>query len=269
MQQRSTDRPIPACAGKPRRCARTASSREADPRVCGEAYSVKGRNVADPGRSPRVRGSRGEHPPFANSARPIPACAGKPARRRGEIVTNRADPRVCGEASSAMMSRMCRVGRSPRVRGSLYIVGGPRGQSGPIPACAGKPWPVSSKIGSPWADPRVCGEADAVGDARAVVAGRSPRVRGSQRVAEALAVAVGPIPACAGKPRGCTGSGPRSPADPRVCGEALLSPSRIDLSPGRSPRVRGSRVARPKGLGRQGPIPACAGKPGSMRGRAA
>ena len=93
------------------------------------------------------------------------------------------------------------------------------------------------------------------------VEGLSPRVRGSLKKAPFLRPWLGPIPACAGEPRGWGCQSFLTRAYPRVCGGADAEALRKRVSEGLSPRVRGSlkRLAYQHGM--VGPIPACAGEP--------
>ena len=89
----------------------------------------------------------------------------------------------------------------------------------------------------------------------------SPRVRRNQALDFRGYRSVRPIPACAGEPgrRRCTRFGVL--AYPRVCGGTSVRGSHPLAAAGLSPRVRGNhRVVRP-GVGKGGPIPACAGEP--------
>ena len=88
---------IPACAGKPRRPARTRRSSPVHPRVCGETLASQTASQPLQGPSPRVRGNRIDvesGPPLFGS---IPACAGKPTALSQCDMSNRVHPRVCGE----------------------------------------------------------------------------------------------------------------------------------------------------------------------------
>ena len=72
--------------------------------------------------------------------------------------------------------------------------------------------------------------------------GLSPRVRGSLGPDVKGRVPLGPIPACAGQPRGCWLMTCRSWAYPRVCGAAFGVDIVLATQKGLSPRVRGSRA---------------------------
>ena len=130
---------IPACAGKPQTFRVRVGRVRVYPRVCGEAVPNGVSMTLRPGLSPRVRGSRVCGRRRLPWRRSIPACAGKPCRRRRANQGNRVYPRVCGEAPDRDVSQRRREGLSPRVRGSPPIGTVSTGTIGSIPACAGKP----------------------------------------------------------------------------------------------------------------------------------
>ena len=162
----------------------------------------------------------------------------------------------------------CRLGPSPRVRGSPAAQRDPHAATGSIPAGAGKPLLGWGRRDDPWVHPRGCGEAHWFTSSWAWSRGPSPRVRGSHRRLLLRDLPRGSIPAGAGKPRR-TGTAPRcSRVHPRGCGEARGWPAGRDTSRGPSPRVRGSQQRpAPPGHG-PGSIPAGAGKPGAVELRA-
>ena len=92
-------------------------------------------------------------------------------------------------------------GLSPRVRGSLYIVGEDNRANRSIPACAGEPGPKRSHHVNNRVYPRVCGGAEVYGADSLNNLGLSPRVRGSRVQNVAITSTTGSIPACAGEPR--------------------------------------------------------------------
>ena len=71
----------------------------------------------------------------------------------------------------------------------------------------------------------------------------------------------GPIPACAGQPRGGRGGISLKRAYPRVCGATFFGLLSSFFRLGLSPRVRGNQVITNLPLNLDGPIPACAGQP--------
>ena len=233
-------RSIPACAGKPRPCECSASSAQVHPRVCGEACRRPTRAWSPQGPSPRVRGSLPRELRRPRHRGSIPACAGKPLRTRRYGRRSGVHPRVCGEARNARTPSATSIGPSPRVRGSPQTNLGLNDACGSIPACAGKPIDTSRGATTPGVHPRVCGEAGTTGSAVSRVPGPSPRVRGSPGEAHRGAIGYGSIPACAGKPVFLSLSDAQKKVHPRVCGEAMRNQVCGALSPGPSPRVRGS-----------------------------
>ena len=216
---------IPACAGKPGR--QTLGDRErrrltVHPRVCGEARADRagfagGRRGVHPrvcgeafpsppplapgrGPSPRVRGSRMQPDPQGRAPRSIPACAGKPEARPHPDCFQWVHPRVCGEAADSEIHGGVFEGPSPRVRGSPTAAVNPPDPAGSIPACAGKPRLEAGAGVVHQVHPRVCGEALCRDVPKPPAPGPSPRVRGSLMKTYHVAVRMGSIPACAGKP---------------------------------------------------------------------
>ena len=136
---RARGRSIPACAGEPRRYARTDRQGRVYPRVCGGTAVSRLSAAACSGLSPRVRGNRGFVGSSGAEAGSIPACAGEPSilapLPRGAGVY----PRVCGGTSLGMFYFQIREGLSPRVRGNRQPARPRTISVGSIPACAGEP----------------------------------------------------------------------------------------------------------------------------------
>ncbi len=239
---------IPACAGQPSAGSRVDQIDKVDPRVCGAAQRDGLSAHRAEGRSPRVRGSPCASRRARRSRGSIPACAGQPSRPGRDRDRPRVDPRVCGAADGRTRVDRAKLGRSPRVRGSLAPEKKKIAGLGSIPACAGQPKCRRHASWWIWVDPRVCGAAQPGRRRAAAPTGRSPRVRGSPERLLARLTAMGSIPACAGQPCASSTSAARTRVDPRVCGAAGREPTVIVTSGGRSPRVRGSRQ-RHAGLG--------------------
>ena len=178
---------------------------------------------------------------------------------RATASTSAVHPRVCGEHCSPLLIARLRRGSSPRVRGTLVVIGRQFDCLRFIPACAGNTHRRRVHCDIESVHPRVCGEHP--GRTRAAVFndGSSPRVRGTR---EDLLCA-GPvrrfIPACAGNTRRTEVSRRDYAVHPRVCGEHRLRPRAMVSLDGSSPRVRGTllRGLAIRLLGRF--IPACAG----------
>ena len=111
--------------------------------------------------------------------------------------------------------------------------------------------------------PRVCGATRHVELLALSDLGLSPRVRGNpcQLVADGLRA--GPIPACAGQPLPLGFVARLITAYPRVCGATQGTQKEDPREKGLSPRVRGNQTGSLSLFSHQGPIPACAGQPGS------
>ena len=132
-------------------------------------------------------------------------------------------------------------GLSPRVRGNPTVVPASQHNVGDYP--------------------RVCGGTFGSPRGHIYARGLSPRVRGNRCKLRHRPTLSGTIPACAGEP---CGEGRRSSVRwdyPRVCGGTTHLKELRPPLPGLSPRVRGNRPSRSRGLSVLGTIPACAGEP--------
>ena len=197
----STIRIIPAYAGNTpsRRCPKRRSRDH--PRVCGEHLINGITGMVGSGSSPRMRGT---HPcRAARSSRVgiIPAYAGNTANDAGDRIDVQDHPRVCGEHPIPHVPWHVAQGSSPRMRGTPQPAQLPRHQSGIIPAYAGNT-PCMTSIRLTARDhPRVCGEHFLSHFVFAVVAGSSPRMRGTPGLADCDVSGFGIIPAYAGNTR--------------------------------------------------------------------
>ena len=153
------------------------------------------------GSSPRVRGKRIFDGPVLRRPGLIPACAGKTRGYGCRFRRSRAHPRVCGENNNGYPQPGDILGSSPCVRGKHAAYAQSRGNSGLIPACAGKTLTRTHDIWLPPAHPRVCGENTGLPVGSASPSGSSPRVRGKRRNRSRAQRVHGLIPACAGKTR--------------------------------------------------------------------
>ena len=177
---------IPACAGEPYRRQTNPLAIGDHPRVCGGAAITSAWLMTFRGPSPRVRGSLGLVAKVRQAEGTIPACAGEPCPLRISRGARRDHPRVCGGAEAGVTLIRDGRGPSPRVRGSLG--GGlKRGVDvGTIPACAGEPRCRRPSARAAGDHPRVCGGARRQADCARLVAGPSPRVRGSLTTRRAI-----------------------------------------------------------------------------------
>ena len=150
-------------------------------------------------------------------------------------------------------------GSSPRVRGTRADVPIPYMRSGIIPACAGNTFNRVWSCARFWDHPRVCGEHDLLVEVDGVLAGSSPRVRGTPAMRWLALPWLWIIPACAGNTYTPFIESKDRWDHPRVCGEHGESLTSELCPKGSSPRVRGTPTRVPAENGWDGIIPACAG----------
>ena len=112
------------------------------------------------GLSPHVRGNRMPNDSRIKRHRSIPACTGKPRRRRARHGGRAVYPRMYGETLPAAPSRRSRDGLSPHVRGNLVRIAAAVGRSAGV-------------------YPRMYGETVHSLGVTTVVLGLSPHVRGN------------------------------------------------------------------------------------------
>ena len=256
---------IPACAGKTSWRPRARSRRGAHPRVCGENLDPAPVSGGRGGSSPRVRGKHVIDRQAERVGRLIPACAGKTSTASARSVHRSAHPRVCGENDLAAPVGPFDAGSSPRVRGKPAPGRARRDMEGLIPACAGKTSRSATRLTSPRAHPRVCGENVWAPQAGDPDEGSSPRVRGKPHRLGPHARPRGLIPACAGKTAGTIVVTHPTGAHPRVCGENRGERFADCRRDGSSPRVRGKHPGVHRRHQEHGLIPACAGKTSSSK----
>ena len=194
-------RSIPACAGEARGRPHQPTAPEVYPRVCGGSRRHTGRQCADEGLSPRVRGKRKAGKASSARRRSIPACAGEASSGMGVCEAARVYPRVCGGSANTAAATGKLDGLSPRVRGKQLRLGHSLGAYRSIPACAGEAPRPSLRTNGTAVYPRVCGGSPIPAVLVSRRRGLSPRVRG-KLVAGLLPVLYqGSIPACAGEAR--------------------------------------------------------------------
>ena len=192
---------IPAYAGNTWLWRGRALTDRDHPRVCGE-HSHSTQNAAmGTGSSPRMRGT--QHARFDVSCRHgiIPAYAGNTGLIRGPRHHRRDHPRVCGEHAVPVTCNDPSLGSSPRMRGTRALQTRRMGAVGIIPAYAGNTG-GSPTARSPRRDhPRVCGEHFRPLADMSIIAGSSPRMRGTPRSSPTAMAKDGIIPAYAGNTR--------------------------------------------------------------------
>ena len=258
---------IPARAGKIRPRTPPPTPPPAHPRACGENRAPGTCLTAMPGSSPRVRGKSHRPGRRPRRNRLIPARAGKIGQREHLSGPFGAHPRACGENPPPPRRTASPVGSSPRVRGKCEGACSNLNRAGLIPARAGKIARPPTPAAPGRAHPRACGENVPRLNSAPASAGSSPRVRGKLMIWRPTSLVHGLIPARAGKI-----SPPRPPcehlwAHPRACGENPSADCFSTLRVGSSPRVRGKLLEDRRRLGRDGLIPARAGKIPAAPGR--
>ena len=195
----------------------------------------------------------------------IPAHAGEPRGRGGEVIAGGDYPRACGGTPCRQASKSRRPGLSPRMRGNRNDLRDYLKTAGTIPAHAGEP-AVSARSGSAGQDyPRACGGTRGSAFAGRGLPGLSPRMRGNLAFLPAGALDEGTIPAHAGEPGGTAGTARFCGDYPRACGGTYRLGYCWDFVVGLSPRMRGNHDKLMDQDPNVGTIPAHAGEPVSSR----
>ena len=156
------------------------------------------------------------------------------------------------------MSTTC-SGSSPRMRGTPVPGVHRVDDRGIIPAYAGNTQCAHLDATDPRDHPRVCGEHFNGYVGQCVLAGSSPRMRGTQVLTLQFLHLMGIIPAYAGNTRRTVPSCRPDRDHPRVCGEHLQACKGVEVPPGSSPRMRGTRCGGTQRKRPNGIIPAYAG----------
>ena len=130
-----------------------------------------------------------------------------------------------------------------------------------IPACAGEPGALETRLVWLGVYPRACGGTMRCGVCRTVQRGLSPRVRGNRRPARHNVKPAESIPARAGEPFRRRRPADRSKVYPRACGGTAWELQPISPACGLSPRVRGNRSGGGARQTAARSIPARAGEP--------
>ena len=128
---------IPTYAGNTRLRRRRAGRRRAHPHVCGEHFCAPSTGWADPGSSPRMRGTPNLPSGVTESQGLIPTYAGNTCRGRGDGLLPGAHPHVCGEHTVTAGMLAEHKGSSPRMRGTLLREAEKGSSRGLIPTYAG------------------------------------------------------------------------------------------------------------------------------------
>ena len=177
------DRPvriIPAHAGQTQTRVYMILPNTDHPRACGANIPMVLGIDAFRGSSPRMRGKLPR--PFwrPSGARIIPAHAGQTRPWSGSQCWKTDHPRACGANNTGPAQAAGDIGSSPRMRGKLPRIRGPRGRGRIIPAHAGQT-PRWTRPGTISPDhPRACGANDQGDRFSKSADGSSPRMRGKQ-----------------------------------------------------------------------------------------
>ena len=156
------------------------------------------------------------------------------------------------------MSTTC-SGSSPRMRGTPVPGVHRVDDRGIIPAYAGNTQCAHLDATDPRDHPRVCGEHFNGYVGQCVLAGSSPRMRGTQVLTLQFLHLMGIIPAYAGNTAVLMVGSACRRDHPRVCGEHRNVIQEDMLRRGSSPRIRGTRYAHDRPDPHPGIIPAYAG----------
>ena len=230
---------IPAHAGN---SAPPGSATRADPdhpRACGELALCLRHSSVFTGSSPRMRGTPELIWQRFGDDRIIPAHAGNSSATAVSMLTEPDHPRACGELCRTLSVGCIANGSSPRMRGTRTM--------------------RRSSSRTSTDHPRACGELSPSGALCAALYGSSPRMRGTLDVDRLFGGALRIIPAHAGNSCAAPSAIPPSPDHPRACGELFVVTSSGFVTPGSSPRMRGTQLRHPHRSIRNRIIPAHAG----------
>ena len=250
---------IPACTGNSAASLCGVGRAPVHPRVYGElGRSGRLESVQD-GSSPRVRGTPGDRGGRGVYRWFIPACTGNSVAFRKPPPPATVHPRVYGELSRLIGSAWQASGSSPRVRGTPAGPSHHERRARFIPACTGNSGSSWRRTRRTAVHPRVYGELVGVRVAVVLIAGSSPRVRGTRRLLVQQLLPHRFIPACTGNSPTPEHKTDRHPVHPRVYGELSATARKIVLMIGSSPRVRGTPARLSALIEHRRFIPACTG----------
>ena len=190
----------------------------------------------------------------------IPARAGKTNSLLLGLQSDPAHPRSRGENPDTSRRRPRNPGSSPLARGKPGMPARRESALGLIPARAGKTSTLVELVEALGAHPRSRGENSAAGDGFPPRGGSSPLARGKQLDFSSGPVALGLIPARAGKTSSRPPGRQTLAAHPRSRGENSTGPLPADGYTGSSPLARGKHDRSSVRQTRARLIPARAGK---------
>ena len=231
---------IPAHAGKTSSCTWPTTWWPAHPRSRGENTMARAIDALPPGSSPLTRGKPAQHFVAQLLEGLIPAHAGKTSPGRRSAPPSRAHPRSRGENGNEAKVSFAKPGSSPLTRGKQTRWALSDLEQRLIPAHAGKTRSPNRPRRRGWAHPRSRGENHGHRSKPPCPSGSSPLTRGKPTYSRSTDLAVGLIPAHAGKTSG-----------PGALNGHLA---------GSSPLTRGKRGGLPRDRYVGGLIPAHAGK---------
>ena len=230
---------IPARAGNTAPASRRWPCFPVHPRTCGEHYSSMIALAHSIGSSPHVRGTRRGRGPEVRPHRFIPARAGNTTPSASTARSAPVHPRTCGEHRCSGLLRMCRIGSSPHVRGTLdrrvarllpdRFIPARAGNTlrPPSPNCrrsvhprtCGEHLSFLSRSRRSAVHPRTCGEHAYSPSMAGPYTGSSPHVRGTPALPGQQFRRLRFIPARAGNTRLARRTRMVVTVHPRTCGE--------------------------------------------------
>ncbi len=231
---------IPARAGNSLDQPPSVARRSVHPRACGEQMPLRQERQGIFGSSPRVRGTVCVGTEGSRKAWFIPARAGNRVGRGAAPRSGAVHPRACGEQPVFAAAQVIPNGSSPRVRGTVTIDPESRAHRRFIPARAGNRPRQTDRIAWLPVHPRACGEQATADRQDRLVAGSSPRVRGTVHQRDQPRLHARFIPARAGNRGFMVVDNPHLPVHPRACGEQTGWTATRMICRGSSPRVRGT-----------------------------
>ena len=260
---------IPAHAGKTM-CRRASSVvTSAHPRSRGENMTPESDARPNRGSSPLTRGKQASALRMSETARLIPAHAGKTRAPTAQTRTQTAHPRSRGENPTSIPLYLRLAGSSPLTRGKPTCRPVASSREGLIPAHAGKTALSSQFVLGKGAHPRSRGENVLTAQYSPPTGGSSPLTRGKPTPPARVPPQCRLIPAHAGKTYTRSASLLKKAAHPRSRGENHHERVRSRELKGSSPLTRGKLDRGGANLGSHRLIPAHAGKTSTAHARIA
>ena len=258
---------IPANAGNRRSMWRMASLMPVYPRERGEQDCWTLSRASDFGLSPRTRGTGSRCGPNYLVQRFIPANAGNSEEAERQDRPRPVYPRERGEQFRRLLLLSASFGLSPRTRGTVFHELFPRLRIWFIPANAGNRFERIGEPGSFPVYPRERGEQFLTNDVGFMVAGLSPRTRGTERTCSGFRFCRRFIPANAGNSYLLITLDNGLTVYPRERGEQIVHVKSGRPPAGLSPRTRGTEWIFRSGCLIPRFIPANAGNSATPNGK--